>query len=58
MRGQPALLAPRVACIDYCTGRGEPLVAYRWDGERDLDVWHFTSSAGDFGDARIDPAAG
>jgi hypothetical protein len=44
MRGKPKLLASRVACLDYSAGRGEPLVAYRWDGEEDLDETHFISA--------------
>jgi hypothetical protein len=44
MRGQPTLLAPRVACLDYSAGRGEPLVAYRWNGEQELDEKHFVSA--------------
>ena len=44
MRGRAAPLHPRVACVDYSAGRGEPLVAYRWDGERDLDSLHFVTA--------------
>ena len=29
-----------VACVDYSAGRGGPLVAYRWSGERTLKVDH------------------
>lgn len=47
MKGTPTLLAPRVACVDYSAGRGEPLVAYRWDGEQDLDPKHFAMAATD-----------
>ncbi|MBS0321417.1 MAG: metallophosphoesterase [Proteobacteria bacterium] len=41
--GTPAPLAPRAACVDYSAGKGGPLVAYRWDGEQDLDARKFVS---------------
>lgn len=44
MRGTPQLLARRVACVDYSAGHGEPLVAYRWDGETDLVPGHFVAA--------------
>lgn len=44
LRGAPALLARRVACVDYSAGHGEPLVAYRWDGEQDLRPDAFVTS--------------
>lgn len=44
MRGTPQLLARRVACVDYSAGRGEPLVAYRWDGETDHVPGHFVAA--------------
>ena len=44
MTGQPTLLAPRVACVDYSAGKGGPLVAYRWNGESELDQRHFVSA--------------
>jgi len=37
-------MAPRIACLDYSAGRREPLVAYRWDGEENLDDKHFVTS--------------
>lgn len=33
-----------IACVDYSAGRGEPLVAYRWDGEAELLPEKFVSS--------------
>jgi hypothetical protein len=39
-----APLAPasrRVACVDYSAARGGPLVAYRFDGEKELDAAKF-----------------
>ena len=42
LTGEPTLLAPNIACVDYSVGlRGGKLVAYRWDGERRLDATHF-----------------
>lgn len=44
MRGTPALLGQRIACLDYSIGHGRPsgkLCAYRWDGEVDLMPSHF-----------------
>lgn len=34
--GTPQVLAANVACVDYSMGKGEKLVAYRWDGESRL----------------------
>ncbi len=34
--GTPHIMADNVACVDYSMGRGEKLVAYRWDGEQQL----------------------
>lgn len=39
----PAPAAPNVACLDYSVAKGGPLVAYRWDGEADLDSGKFTA---------------
>ena len=44
MEGQPAPLAPNIACLDYSVvNPGGKLVAYRWDGEQILEpdkyVW-------------------
>lgn len=41
MTGQPRVLAPHAACVDYSAGNGGPLVAYRWDGEAQLGDAHF-----------------
>ena len=45
MHGEPAALGEQFACIDYSAGHGEPLVAYRWDGEPALDSGKFLTSA-------------
>jgi len=37
MEGEPAPLAPNIACLDYSVAKpGGRLVAYRWDGEQTL----------------------
>jgi len=36
--GRPAVISKQFACLDYSAAReGCPLVAYRWDGEAELD---------------------
>ncbi len=37
LTGTPALLSNKVACVDYSVAKGGQLVAYRWDGEPELD---------------------
>jgi Calcineurin-like phosphoesterase len=44
MTGDPAPLSRHAACVDYSAGRGGPLVAYQWDGERELDARGFVSA--------------
>ena len=44
MTGKPEPLSPKVACVDYSAGNGGPLVAYRWEGERELFAQNFVSS--------------
>lgn len=44
MTGTPNVLSDKVACLDYSTGKGSPLIAYRWDGESTLDNAKFNSS--------------
>ncbi len=34
--GEPAVISPQFACLDYGVARDGPLVAYRWDGEAEL----------------------
>jgi len=38
LTGQPAPQTQRLACLDYSAARDGPLVAYRWDGEAELDA--------------------
>lgn len=42
-----------VACVDYSAGKGEDLVAYRWEGEPMLRDDHFVAYPGE---ARLDEA--
>ena len=44
MTGTPTILSPKVACVDYSAGKGGALVAYRWDGESNLDSRNFVSA--------------
>lgn len=44
MTGKPAPLSPKAACVDYSAGNGGPLVAYRWQGERELSAQNFVSA--------------
>ena len=42
MEGEPAPLAPNIACLDYSIAKpGGRLVAYRWDGEQTLESGKF-----------------
>jgi hypothetical protein len=41
--GDIAPQSPRHACVDYSGGKGGPLVAYRYDGERELSMEKFVS---------------
>ena len=43
MTGVPALQSATTACVDYSAAREGPLVAYRWDGEPQLDAGKFLS---------------
>lgn len=37
LTGAPVLLSNKVACVDYSVAKKGKLVAYRWDGETELD---------------------
>jgi hypothetical protein len=37
LKGEPAPIAPNIACLDYSVAKQGKLVAYRWDGEQVLD---------------------
>ncbi len=45
LEGEPELLAPNVACLDYsiASPKGGRLVAYRWDGKGELGKDKFVS---------------
>ena len=36
--GDPQVISPQFACLDYSVAKGGPLVAYRWDGETELST--------------------
>jgi len=44
LRGTPAPQSACVACVDYSAAANGPLVAYRWQGERQLTSSHFIAS--------------
>ena len=41
LTGTPELQKPNVACLDYSVGKGDKLVAYRWDYEEELSADRF-----------------
>ena len=43
LSGVPEPLAPNIACLDYSVAKGGQLVAYRWDGEQELDKDKFVA---------------
>ena len=43
--GDPVLLSPTVACVDYAAVRTGQLVAYRWSGERHLRRANFACAS-------------
>jgi hypothetical protein len=44
MTGKPGRQSPKVACVDYSAAGDGPLVAYRWDGEQELDARRFVEA--------------
>jgi hypothetical protein len=44
LRGTPAPQSASVACVDYSAAADGPLVAYRWEGEAQLDAANFITS--------------
>lgn len=44
MTGIPRLESHKVACVDWSAAKDGPLVAYRWDGERELDARKFVAA--------------
>jgi hypothetical protein len=38
-----APMKPNIACLDYSAAKDGPLVAYRWDGEREISAEKFIS---------------
>jgi hypothetical protein len=44
LAGRHMPLARTMACVDYGAGKGGPLVAYRWNGERELRASGFVTA--------------
>ncbi len=40
---RPERLAHNIGCLDYSVAKGGPLVAYRWDGEQEIDNSKFVT---------------
>ncbi len=40
-QGTPVPMSRKVACLDWSAARSGPLVAYRWDGEEEIDPGNF-----------------
>lgn len=43
--GVPEPVRPNLACLDYGTGKGGFLCAYRWDGEQEIDPGKFVTTS-------------
>jgi hypothetical protein len=43
--GVPEPIRPNLACLDYGTGKGGFLCAYRWDGEQEIDPEKFVGTS-------------
>ena len=41
LNGKVKPLAKNIACVDYSVALGGKLVAYRWDGESEIDTLKF-----------------
>lgn len=41
MTGRPQPMSRKVACLDWSAAKEGPLVAYRWDGEQEIDANKF-----------------
>lgn len=46
MEGQPVPMSAKVACLDWSAAKDGPLVAYRWDGESEIDPAKFVAVGG------------
>lgn len=44
MSGEPSVMSPKVACLDWGAAKDGPLVAYRWKGEQVLDDRNFVAA--------------
>lgn len=43
MEGLPVPMSRKVACLDWSAADAGPLVAYRWDGEQEIDPRRFVA---------------
>ena len=41
---RPERVATNIACLDYSVAKGGPMVAYRWDGEAEIDNSKFVTA--------------
>jgi hypothetical protein len=46
MQGEPVPQSRQVACLDWSAAKQGSLVAYRWDGEAEVDPGRFVAAAG------------
>lgn len=44
LSGAPGPQSAKVACLDYSAAKQGPLVAYRWDGEDEIDARNFVAA--------------
>lgn len=44
MEGEPVRMTPKLACLDWSAAKNGPLVAYRWDGEDEIDPQRFVAA--------------
>lgn len=56
--GEPMLLGPKRACLDFSVAAGGPLVAYQWDGEPELVAENLISVGGVIPEPVIERALG
>ena len=54
LEGEPELMAPNVAILDYSIAKGGALTAYRWDGEQRLDAAKFLQVQAEKAPGRVD----
>jgi hypothetical protein len=45
MQGTPRLQSPKEACLDWTAAKDGPQMAYRWDGEPEMDDRRFVTAS-------------